>query len=177
MTDSKTASLRSVAQSTGKLKDDVSVDYSPTAPPLGEPLEARRSIFSRGPRVDPNAIATQRSVFDDPALVDVYRPPAVYENAHRFDPLARWTWAEERRIVRKVDLRIMAWAFVMFFCLDLDRSNISLANADNFLDDLKMTTNDYNLGNTLFKLSFLIAELPSQLVSKRVGPDIWIPSQ
>jgi MFS family permease len=71
----------------------------------------------------------------------------------------------------------MVWVCIMFAALNIDRNNISNAVSDNMLDDIGITRFDYNLGQTISRVGFLVAELPSQLISKRIGPDLWIPIQ
>ncbi|PWZ02404.1 MFS general substrate transporter [Testicularia cyperi] len=110
-------------------------------------------------------------------LTRFYEPPDSYESKHRWDPKAEWTPEEERKILRKLDWRVSLVACICFAALQLDRGNISNALADNFLKDLHLTTNDYNTGQTIFYVCFLFAELPSQLISKKLGSDVWIPIQ
>ncbi|KAM0332511.1 hypothetical protein ACHAQA_002794 [Verticillium albo-atrum] len=107
----------------------------------------------------------------------LYEPIPEYEGRHRYDPTAEWTEKEEKKLVRRLDWRICSWVCLMFFALQLDRGNISQALSDNMLDDLGLSTNQYNYGMTIFYLCFLSAELPSQMISKKLGPDVWIPIQ
>ncbi|KIL86552.1 hypothetical protein FAVG1_10382 [Fusarium avenaceum] len=116
--------------------------------------------------------------FTDPEIADRWRKVyenAKYENRHRFDPNFTWTAQEEKKLVRKIDFRICLWAWVMFLSLDFHRRNINRAISDNMLPEIGMNTNDFNYGQTIFLVSFLSAELPSGLVSKKLGADRWIP--
>lgn len=92
-------------------------------------------------QVNLDEIATQPSVFDDPETAKYFLPTEKYENLHRFDPTARWTWAEELPLINKIDWKITLWACIAFFALDLDRGNLTQANTDNFLEDLGLSTN------------------------------------
>lgn len=119
-------------------------------------------------------------VFQDPVVAEHYQKLyelCDYECRHHFDPEFTWTKEEEKKVVWKNDWYVTFWAFFMFTALDFDRNNIAQALSDNMLDDLGLTTNDYNTGKTINLVCFLAAELPSQLISKKIGPDIWIPAQ
>ena len=58
------------------------------------------------PQRDLDAIATKRSVFDDPQFAPFYWPKQDYENIHRFDPTARWTYREEKVNERRLPFTI-----------------------------------------------------------------------
>jgi hypothetical protein len=131
---------------------------------------------------------TPGGTFETAGLENYYSPIESYEGKHRYDPEYKWSPEDEKKVVRKVrektliqecglmwdqiDFKICSWVCLMFFALQLDRGNISQALSDNMLKDLHLNTNDYNTGMTIFYLCFLSAEVPSQLISKRMKPEI-----
>jgi hypothetical protein len=80
--------------------------------------------------------SSDEHVFSDPVTADYWRKvyeQASYENRHRFDPDFKWTAEEEKKLVRRIDKRIMVWAWIMFCALDLHRRNINRAISDNMV--------------------------------------------
>lgn len=91
----------------------------------------------------------EKNPFSDPKVAKYYRN--IYESCHyeclsAFDPDLQWTTAEEKRLVRKLDYRVCAFACFAYFALQIDRGNLAQALSDGLLNDLGLTTNDYDTG-------------------------------
>ena len=97
--------------------------------------------FASNPFADPKVAEHYRKIYDQ----------VQYECRHAFDPKLEWKAAEEKKLVRKLDWRVCLWACVMFFALQVDRGNLSQAVSDNMLDQLGLSTNEYNNGERSYK--------------------------
>ncbi|KAF7193462.1 putative transporter [Pseudocercospora fuligena] len=162
------------------LKDDTAPTALPTDNKEFETVQEKSSqgSLSSSELVEGDHGSDRNHVFADEKVADYWRDvyeKAKYEGRHRFDPDITWSADEEKKLKRKIDFRIMVWCWLMFLALDLNRRNINRAISDDMLEELNMNTNDFNYGQTIFLVSFLAAELPSGLISKKLGPDIWIP--
>lgn len=183
------ASAASTDYSTEKIQDELdqpfeNVKFTKVFNPFPEAVVSDPVLAGRRESAVPDVERRRSSVgdarlgtFSNASDDSLYAPIDTYEGKHRYDPEFSWERNEERGLVRKLDLKICTWVCLMFFALQLDRGNITQALSDGLLGNLNMTSNDFAYGQMIFYVSFLAAELPSQLVSKKLGPDNWIPIQ
>ncbi|KAF2420211.1 MFS general substrate transporter [Tothia fuscella] len=106
---------------------------------------------------------------------DEFSPPNYDE-----EPLTTsvdWTKEEEGRAKRKLDLLLMPLLVLGFFCLQLDRGNIANAITDNFMKDVGINQNQFNVGQQMLSLGIVLFEIPSNMILYRVGPGKWLTLQ
>ncbi|SDV47181.1 MFS transporter [Chitinasiproducens palmae] len=77
------------------------------------------------------------------------------------------------RVCGKVSRRVLPLFFLAFIVAYLDRINISFAKLQ-MTTDTGLTDATYAVGASIFFWSYMIFEVPSNLILKRVGARIWI---
>ncbi|RFU29642.1 hypothetical protein B7463_g6708, partial [Scytalidium lignicola] len=87
-----------------------------------------------------------------------------------FDPKA------EARLRHKIDLYIVPTVALLYLFCFIDRANIGNARIAGFEKDLGLKGYDYNIVLSVFYVSYIIFEIPSNMACKWIGPGWYIPA-
>ncbi|KAK2796734.1 hypothetical protein FQN51_009072 [Onygenales sp. PD_10] len=81
----------------------------------------------------------------------------------------------DKKLVRKLDLRLIPWLCLLYLVSFLDRTNIGNAKIDGLQEDLGMTNGQYNATLTIFFVSYSLLEPLTNVLLKKLRPSIFIP--
>ncbi|KAI4261786.1 MAG: hypothetical protein L6R42_003018, partial [Xanthoria sp. 1 TBL-2021] len=80
----------------------------------------------------------------------------------------------EKKLVRKLDLHIIPFIMLLYLFSFLDRVNIGNARLYGMEEDLGLMGNQYQTAVSILFVTYLLAEVPSNLVLKKFTPSRWI---
>ncbi len=80
--------------------------------------------------------------------------------------------AAEQAVVRKVIRALMPVVCIMYLIAYVDRQNVAYAKLQ-MVGDLGLSETAYGLGASLFFIGYLVFEVPSNIILRRVGARIW----
>ncbi|KAI9731812.1 MAG: hypothetical protein M1818_007677 [Claussenomyces sp. TS43310] len=90
-------------------------------------------------------------------------------------PMSPAEKAMTRRILLKLDFRILPVLALLFLCSFLDRTNVGNAKVYKLETTIHVTDHQYDTGLAVYYATYIASELPSNLVLKKVSPRIWLP--
>ncbi|KAI1356299.1 major facilitator superfamily domain-containing protein [Xylaria sp. FL0043] len=82
---------------------------------------------------------------------------------------------DEKKILRKMDIRLIPMLALLYLLSFLDRGNIGNAKIEGLQEDLHLTNDQYNLCLTVFFFAYAAFEVPSNLLLKKLRPSRWLP--
>ena len=84
------------------------------------------------------------------------------------------TSISERKLITKIDLRVIPVLSIMYLLAFLDRTNIANAEIFGLVKDLKLKGIQYNTALTIFFVPYIVFEIPSNILLKRLKPHVWL---
>jgi MFS family permease len=83
---------------------------------------------------------------------------------------------EEKKLLRKIDLRLMPILWIMYILNYVDRTNIGNAKIAGMSKDLDLDDSKYAMGLSIFFIGYLICEVPSNMILSRSRPSLFLPA-
>ncbi|KAL5323649.1 hypothetical protein ACEPPN_008189 [Leptodophora sp. 'Broadleaf-Isolate-01'] len=79
-----------------------------------------------------------------------------------------------KKLVRKIDWHLIPFLSLIYLLCFLDRTNIGNARLDHLEKDLKLHGLQYNNCLAILFPFYIAAEIPSNIMMKRIRPSIWL---
>ncbi|KAJ8117585.1 hypothetical protein OPT61_g1248 [Boeremia exigua] len=96
------------------------------------------------------------------------------ENVVRYE--VSMSQKDTSRLLLKMDLCLMPTVALLYLFCFIDRANIGNARLAGFEKDLGLKGYDYNTVLSVFYISYIIFEIPSNVICKWLGPGWFIPA-
>ena len=94
---------------------------------------------------------------------------------HKVDPAQLGIdHAAEQKLLRKLDIFIVPWVMLLYLFSFLDRVNIGNARLYGMEKDLGLKGDQYQIAVSILFITYLLSEVPSNLVLKKFTPSRWI---
>ncbi|KAF8840157.1 MFS general substrate transporter [Paxillus ammoniavirescens] len=113
-------------------------------------------------RVDFGASPQKKEIYGSGERIEHSVAPAITE-------------AQEIKLWRRIDLRLMPMISLIYLFSFMDRGNIGNAKLDGLTTQLNLTGNKYNIALTVFFIPYSLFEFPSNLVIQVIRPSRWLP--
>ncbi|ELQ35185.1 hypothetical protein OOU_Y34scaffold00724g1 [Pyricularia oryzae Y34] len=90
---------------------------------------------------------------------------ALSEDDARF--LSNFPPEDHKKVIRKVDLRLIPMLMILYLMTYLDKTNIGNAKIEGLLTSLNMTGDQYNIALSVFFPPYILAEVPSNIIIQK----------
>ncbi|KAA8911687.1 pantothenate transporter liz1 [Sphaerosporella brunnea] len=82
----------------------------------------------------------------------------------------------EKRLVRKIDMRLMPMLILMYIMNYLDRNNIAAARLAKLDTDLNLTSTQYQTSVSILFVGYILMQIPSNMFLDKIGkPSLYLP--
>lgn len=99
------------------------------------------------------------------------------KGASHHEPLMDFDQRTEKKLIRRVDRRLLPMLGLLYSIALIDRTNISAARISGMAEDLRLDIgNRYTIALVVFFPPYALFELPSNIVLRKVGSARWLSS-
>ncbi|KAK4065835.1 uncharacterized protein Triagg1_8387 [Trichoderma aggressivum f. europaeum] len=138
-------------------------------------LEVKTNVY-HGLREIPTMVKDAHSGLMKAGTMDNKKEISMVEDADlNGESIPQLDEAEFKKILRRIDLRLIPLLSVLYLLSFLDRGNVGNANVAGLSKDLHLTGTQYNIALTMFFIPYGLFEVPSNILLKILKPRVWIP--